>query len=265
MKKRMAYFCMAVFVLLCCMPGSRVLASGQTAEELPQIIRWENGNGLDKDGNLIKNGWAYDTVNPAGRYVLFGENGEVLRKQETWQEDGEESTALEDYTATNMNLGKIGFRCKGFEAFAGTVTITIRETSGRTATCVLSPETDYSANVEMAVGSYCVELVSACQEETYYQVETPADPILVGEGQFVFVNLTVTQNVIERAAEVEETAAEETAADAAYTEESKNQEGSEVKQEMKEKSRSPLFLFGAVLAAGILGCAIYKKKRNQYE
>ena len=48
--------------------------------ELPVITKWENGNGYDEKGNRLEDTWAYDSVHEAGRYVLFGKNGEVLKK-----------------------------------------------------------------------------------------------------------------------------------------------------------------------------------------
>ena len=83
MKKQKIYPWIAVGIALwlCLTPSETVQASPE-AEKLPQIVQWENGNGLDADGTALKDTWAYDTVNPAGRYVLFGEEGEVLKKQE---------------------------------------------------------------------------------------------------------------------------------------------------------------------------------------
>ena len=41
--------------------------------------------GYQSDGTFIADGWGYDTVNPAGKYVLFDENGMVQLRTETME------------------------------------------------------------------------------------------------------------------------------------------------------------------------------------
>ena len=53
------------------------VAYAQKAEDLPQIVSWQDGKGYQSDGTFIADGWGYDTVNPAGKYVLFDENGNL--------------------------------------------------------------------------------------------------------------------------------------------------------------------------------------------
>ena len=73
-----------IFVLtctaLCFMFSIPVMA--MDIEELPVITRWENGNGYGEGGKRLEDTWAYDSVHEAGRYVLFGKTGEVLKKSE---------------------------------------------------------------------------------------------------------------------------------------------------------------------------------------
>ena len=66
--------------LLLSMPGDHVSAE-EIPEDLPVIVRWEEGGGFDRAGNRITQCWAYDTVSEAGKYVLFDENGAVQKKQ----------------------------------------------------------------------------------------------------------------------------------------------------------------------------------------
>lgn len=257
MGKLAAYIWMAGIVFLCLMPAKAVMA--KESEELPQIAEWENGNGLDASGSIIKDRWAYDTVNPAGRYVLFGEQGEVVRKKEAWEDTGED---CKNYTVTEQNPGKFGFRCQIFEGFAGTVTITMRAKSGRKLICTLSPETFFEANLDASSGFYTVESVAAQWEGCDYQVELPVDSFVIGEGQFVLVKITVTETVIKEIQETDESSSGETMEDKEKGQE--EQIESEVKKDMTETGRRPFILLSAVLAAGIFGFMIYKKKRDRY-
>lgn len=260
MGKLSVYLWMAAGIaLLYLFPAKTVMASELLPENLPQIVKWENGNGMDDTGNLIKDGWAYDTVNPAGRYVLFGTDGEVIRKQEIWG-DTEET----DYTSTEMNPGKIGIRCETFETFTGTVTVTMQEKNGETVECMLSSENYYEANLPVASGSYTLDTATAEWEGLYYQVQIYKNTFEVEEEKLVLVRMTVTDNVTGQAAETEPSSEDSTLIDADAEIESENGEDGEVRQDLQKKDRKSWVFFGIVCAAGLLGSMIYKKKHDKY-
>ena len=77
---RILFFCFIVGFW-----GIRVSASDEIPENLPEITRWECGGGYDSKGNRITGVWAYDTTGQAGKYVLFDENGMVLKKADNWE------------------------------------------------------------------------------------------------------------------------------------------------------------------------------------
>ena len=58
----------------------------QNSTDLPQIVSWDDGHGYLESGEMLRNGWGYDTVNPAGKYVLFDEEGAILRRSESWKQ-----------------------------------------------------------------------------------------------------------------------------------------------------------------------------------
>lgn len=71
----------------------------QNATDLPQIVSWDDGHGYLESGEMLRNDWGYDTVNPAGKYVLFDEEGAILRRSESME------AGLEDnYTGTEQAL-----------------------------------------------------------------------------------------------------------------------------------------------------------------
>ena len=57
----------------------------QNATDLPQIVSWDGGHGYLESGEMLRNDWGYDTVNPAGKYVLFDEEGAILRRSESME------------------------------------------------------------------------------------------------------------------------------------------------------------------------------------
>ena len=87
------------------------VAYAQKAENLPQIVSWQDGKGYQSDGTFIADGWGYDTVNPAGKYVLFDENGMVQLRTETM----DPVNAEDEYSGTELEPANIAVRAEIFE------------------------------------------------------------------------------------------------------------------------------------------------------
>lgn len=107
-------------VALITMPVS-VLAETAT-QELPQIVFWDDGHGYLENGEMLRDGWGYDTVNPAGKYVLFDEEGAILRRSESMDAGVEDN-----YTGTEQVPAVIVFRAQVFDGFAGTIEVVLEE------------------------------------------------------------------------------------------------------------------------------------------
>lgn len=84
--KRKMCCLIATCSLLVCMFRAEIFAKGNEQQELPEIIRWEEGRGFDEQGEQIVGSWAYDTVNVEGKYVLFDDMGNVSAKTDQWKE-----------------------------------------------------------------------------------------------------------------------------------------------------------------------------------
>ena len=142
-----------IFVLtctaLCFMFSIPVMA--MDIEELPVITRWENGNGYGEGGKRLEDTWAYDSVHEAGRYVLFGKTGEVLKKSENWEKKEQVS---ENFTVTNQNSGTIAIRAEVLENFAGIVKGSVKGKSGMEHLFELCEANQYSTNLELPPGNY---------------------------------------------------------------------------------------------------------------
>lgn len=260
MKKRKTYFWAAAgTAFLLCLAQPEMVQASQEAKKLPQIVQWENGSGLDAEGTMLKDTWAYDMVNPAGRYVLFGEAGEVLKKQESI-----DNTEELDYTATETDFGKLGFRCTPFASFQGTVTVTMKEESGRTTVCELAPSNYYEANIPVKSGSYTLQSAEAKWEGRNYLIEVTEDAFEVGKDSMILVNMRVTETVLSRQEENSESGEREfTAGKNTQADKNKGMD-EEVREEIEKEGRQPFFFWGIVFAIGMLGCLIYKKKHGKY-
>ena len=113
----------------------------QNSTDLPQIVSWDDGHGYLESGEMLRNGWGYDTVNPAGKYVLFDEEGAILRRSESME------AGLEDnYTGTEQVPAVIAFRAQVFDGFAGTIEAILEEQNGVTQTVFLNADNFYEWN-----------------------------------------------------------------------------------------------------------------------
>ena len=114
----------------------------QNSTDLPQIVSWDDGHGYLESGEMLRNGWGYDTVNPAGKYVLFDEEGAILRRSESME------AGLEDnYTGTEQVPAVIAFRAQVFDGFAGTIEAILEEQNGVTQTVFLNADNFYEWNL----------------------------------------------------------------------------------------------------------------------
>lgn len=258
MRNRILCILMAGLCLLYFCPTG-VLAS---ETELPQIVRWENGNGLDENGETIKGTWAYDTINPAGKYVFFGENGEVVKKCERLDAD---DILDEGYTPTELNPGRFAFRCEHFDAFLGTVHVVMEEKSGKQVSCELDQSSLYDGNLPAVDGTYHIASVDAVWEDIHYETVFPDQLFEMTEGKFILIRLQVTDHVLESEPEQSETEEMEQLVKEVETEETIESYGKGGKQsDMMGKMKKLAAILSAALAAGILGYAIRKKKSNKY-
>ncbi|MEY8493375.1 hypothetical protein AALC16_10250 [Lachnospiraceae bacterium 29-91] len=127
--KRKIYIVILISCLTGCLFGIHASASEAVPEGLPEIVRWECGGGYDRDGNRIIGAWAYDTVNEAGRYVLFDGNGMVQKKADNWETRNQ---VEEYYTPTEQDSGTIALRSERFPGFDGEIYVTIGYENGVT-------------------------------------------------------------------------------------------------------------------------------------
>ena len=133
--------------------------------------------------------WAFDSVHEAGRYVLFGKNGEVLQKAEVWEKKEQVS---ENFTVTNQNTGTIAIRAEVFEDFEGTVKGSVKEESGIEYLFELCAANQYSTNLELPPGNYqlCTE---AIEKDCRYRVLYDVAEITLKESELKVENLRVLE------------------------------------------------------------------------
>lgn len=174
-----------------------VCAASQETE-LPVITAWQDGHGYQEDGTQIADGWAYDSVNPAGKYVLFGEDGTVLRKTENM----EETDLSEEYTGTELVPAVLALRAEVFEGFHGTIHVLLEEKSGIQKAVELNAENFYSLNVCMNSGDYVFREIKAWEEDAVYATEFSTASVYLPQEGLRVMKLTVKEERVEAAREL---------------------------------------------------------------
>lgn len=147
--------------------GTFQLAYAQKAENLPQIVSWQDGKGYQADGTIISNGWGYDTVNPAGKYVLFDENGIVQLRTETM----DHVNAEDEYSGTELEPANIAVRAEIFEGFTGKIHVTIEENGGVQKDIDLDSSVFFEWNLPVNSGNYRIKSVEAIQNDQKFVTE----------------------------------------------------------------------------------------------
>lgn len=256
-------------VILITMPVS-VLADIVT-QELPQIVSWEDGHGYLENGEMLRDGWGYDTVNPAGNYVLFDRDGTILRRSESMD------TGVEDnYTGTEQVPSVIAFRAQVFEGFTDTIEVVLEEQNGVTKTVILSADNFYEWNLSTGSGVYRIQSVSATDGDLSFVTEFSNVYQNLPEEGLLVQKITVTENAIEnipvageesQAAEKNENPIDERDV---LSEKGQEEEAEGILENQTQevnivdagKQKNPFILLGVSVAfIAAIGCLIWCKKR----
>ena len=256
-------------VALITMPVS-VLAETAT-QELPQIVFWDDGHGYLENGEMLRDGWGYDTVNPAGKYVLFDEEGAILRRSESMDAGVEDN-----YTGTEQVPAVIVFRAQVFDGFAGTIEVVLEEQNGVTKTVILSADNFYEWNLSTGSGVYRIQSVSATEGDLSYVTEFSNMYLNLPEEGLLVQKITVTENAVEnisaageesQVAEKNENPIDERNVLPEKGQEEETEEISEnqtqevnIVDAVKQKNSFILFGVGVALLAAIGGLIWYKKR-----
>lgn len=177
--------------LLLSMPGGHVSAE-ELPEDLPMIVRREEGGGFDSEGNRITQCWAYDTASEAGKYVLFDENGEVQKKADRWESRDE---AGEYFTFTEQETGTIALRAAVFTGFEGKISVVVGEENGTAKKYVLSPDNLYEFNIPVHSGMYQIQKAEAADALHVYQTEYNGEPFRMEENGLFLCTIQVTDQI----------------------------------------------------------------------
>ena len=243
----------------------------QNATDLPQIVSWDGGHGYLESGEMLRNDWGYDTVNPAGKYVLFDEEGAILRRSESME------AGLEDnYTGTEQVPAVIAFRAQVFDGFTGPIEVALEEQNGIIQTVFLNADNFYEWNLSTGSGTYRIQSVSATAGDLSYVTEFSNMYLNLPEEGLLVQKITVTEVVIEKipAAGEESQAAEknENPIDEMNVLPEKGQEeetegilenqAQEVNIVDAVKQKNPFILLGiGVVLIAAIGGLIWSKKR----
>lgn len=258
-------FMMGVFLLagvFCMVPAYAKSGS----PELPVIAMWQDGHGYREDGTQITGEWAYDSVNPAGKYVLFGEDGAVVRKAES-QDTGDIG---EDFTGTELIPAVIALRAETFEGFHGTIQVLLEEKSGMQKEAELNDGNFFSLNICVNSGDYVLRKAEAKEGEISYIAKFSSDAVHLPEKETRVMKIHVTDEKME----LREDPAENKAGDKAevadpqaepHTEhQAENEEGKEGGSMQEMGIKKVLALFGSIGAACLAGILLLRRKHKKY-
>lgn len=256
--------CLSILCAVCIIWPIKAHAASNDTEKLPQVVRWENGNGYDEKGELIKESWAYDTVNQAGKYVLFDATGIVLQKTDDWEE---REDVTDNFTSTELETATIALRGEGFSGFSGQIKVNMTEKSGVRKSCSLSPDNSYLANISVNSGHYTIS-VEAYDDKYVYAAEYPAEQFEIQEKGLLLLKVKVTDQIEGEVIEVQK------------DKDNKGEQGQQNNipegdtHEVKGQEEESLIIEGSIkkyilcLCGGVIaGLAIYlllRNRRNKY-
>lgn len=258
LSKRRLIFCgLMAAVMLYTVP---VNAEDKDAQ-LPVITSWQDGHGYREDGTQILDGWAYDSVNPAGKYVLFGADGSVLRKAESQKK----TDPSEDYTGTELVSAVIALRAEVFEGFHGTVKVRLREKGGVQKSVELNTGNFFGLNICVNSGDYSFQEVEAKDGENVYAAEFSDAAVRLPEKGVRVMKICVTETKMELQETSEhaepETKGEETGQ---HTQQKENKQGKEEGIVRDMGIKKVMALFGGIGAACLAGVLLLRKRQKKY-
>ena len=231
--------------------------------KLPEIASWQNGFGYQEDGTQITGGWAYDMVNPAGRYVQFGEDGSVIQKTE----NPDTIDMEENYTGTELVPATLAIRAELFDGFSGTVTVLVEGSGGIQRTVELRQDNFYGLNIPVNSGDYRVIKAEARDEIHSYVTQFPDSIVHLSEKGAQVLKIQVMDQVTKEAEttgeQIEQASEEvpEKGNHALKTEQMEEEKGG-VRRKMGAKRMAAICgSIGGLCLAGIL---LLRKKRKKY-
>lgn len=251
------WFGLETWMLMGLLLLSPVSAKGK-AGELPVITQWQEGYAYQADGTKITGTWAYDSVNPAGKYVQFGDDGSVLQKSD----DQKREKLEENYTGTEQIPAVIAVRAEVFEDFHGTIALVLKEKSGLQKKVQLSEQDFYSKNIAVNSGEYLIQSVKASENGENYVTEFSEQAVSVPAKD------TRVMKVVVHKKPQDAKLGEKQTTDSKKKDQNSLKEKTSGKEERKmpETGRKKIiFLFGGICVICAAGMILLRRKQNKYE
>lgn len=227
--------------------------------ELPVIIKWQDGYAYQDDGKKITGTWAYDSVNPAGKYVQFGEDGSVIQKTD----DQKRKKPEENYTGTEQIPAVIAVRADVFEGFYGTISLVLEEKSGLQKKVQLSEQDFYSKNIAVNSGEYFIQSVKASEDGENYVTEFSNQAVSIPAKDIRVMKVVVHNKIREtKKEEKQETTSTKNKEEVVSKEKTAGKEEHKMPETGKKKI---VFLFGGICMICAAGILLLRRKQNKYE
>lgn len=256
--KRKLFFCalMAAGILYAVPAGAE-----DGNEQLPVIASWQDGHGYREDGTQISDGWAFDSVNPAGKYVLFGADGAVLQKAES----REPEDLVEDYTGTELVPAVIALRAETFEGFHGTVKVYLQEKGGVQKSAELNEGNFFGMNLCVNSGDYTIQKVEAGDGEDTYVAKFSSLSVHLPEKGTRVMKICVMETKEDTPEVPSEKAKTEEAQTGQNMQQAENRQGKEEDMMRNMGIKKVMALFGGIGAACLAGILLLRRKQKKYD
>lgn len=264
---------LCLVIAVCCWPFFKVYGRTDDRSELPVIAAWKNGNGYTEDGILIRGTWAYDAANPAGKYVLFGDDGMPLLKSDKWENRND---VKENYTDTD-EPAVISLRAGIYPGFQGVIQIILEEKNGLELCYELDAKNLYSFNADVPSGDYVIKKVQAYDDTYIYQTVFPQYQYHIQNNGILVVDVQVAEEkagrvetMDARQAEIETdeemvTKTEPESGTGNYTEAALTRENKSAERLDEEALKDLWIMCGIALMACVAVYFVSRRKNNIYQ
>jgi len=156
------------------------------SQDVPVIVKWQEGHGFEESDRMIYEGWAFDPEN--GSYVKF-EDGSVLVKADCILETDDYAAY---FTDTEAASGTLAVRGEVIKYFSGSIQVVVENVDTHMEkSCCLTRENEYRYNLPVPKGRYQVKEAEAIWNKTHYKVSMGTEVLEIKDDNTCLVEIQV--------------------------------------------------------------------------
>lgn len=156
------------------------------SQDVPVIVKWQEGHGFEESDRMIYEGWAFDPEN--GSYVKF-ENGCVSVKADRILETDDYDAY---FTDTEAAAGTLAVRGEVLKYFSGSIRVVVENVDTHMEkTCYLTHENEYRYNLPVPGGRYQVKGAEAIWNKKHYKVSMGTEVLEIKDDNTCLIEIQV--------------------------------------------------------------------------